>query len=657
MRKLLREKRSLEDLEKRSEEVKKQTRTQKKLNSVEKRAMAENRRDNNVAMAENAQKIHERRREDSEKKEQTDKKSEKLRVEKIKAETKSFMELEKAKEELAKQKNLLEIKQMQIDTERKREKQKEEHAKQTEHQKEENTKHYERVAEEKQKNEENIKYDDEKKRKLAQKIIDDEAIEAAKKQAALAAEHEAKEEAEKEEERKKKAERERKYDIVEMTFRTRGPLGLFFVPEKVPMTLDRDHEPLKRGDEMVSLNGMDLLQYETIDEIMAVLIEATWPKGFQFRRARTDIPGSGGNSNSNNNQNRDGNGGGTHNGNGYNNNNNNNAGGGGSDGVFSSTKITIVSPPILFGMRYDFKVAKFGNRQVTDCQEREVVFSEPYAACKPLKTFGVTDRYREKVVLVQRGICIFPDKSLKVEKSGGAFTVIVNNKNEIIEMPGPKKPLELYKPTVMVTKDTGMFFRQITDILDANSVDGNNKNIVVRMADTPEGCPTLKGEGAAFTMPWTDRKLDGKLHIWNGQAIKSFDVAQGGFGKNWDKEPKRIVIAKPRSACDEKGFSVNVQNSIVIVERGECSFVDKARLIQKVGGIGMVCVNSGPRPRLLMMPAGPDGATDVTISTMMIPFGSFDEIEQFIDSALGTPGKKKALIARAQVKPMPKNGQ
>ena len=128
----------------------------------------------------------------------------------------------------------------------------------------------EQLNEEKKKNEENIKYDEEKKRKLAQKIIEDEAIAAAKKQAAIAAEKEAKEEAEKQEEGEKKAERERQYDIVDITFRTRGPLGLFFVPEKVPMTLDRDHPPLKRGDEMMSLNGMDLLQYETIDEIMAV---------------------------------------------------------------------------------------------------------------------------------------------------------------------------------------------------------------------------------------------------------------------------------------------------------------------------------------------------------------------------------------------------
>ena len=116
-------------------------------------------------------------------------------------------------------------------------------------------------------------------------------------------------------------------------------------------------------------------------------------------------------------------------------------------------------------------------------------------------------------------------------------------------------------------------------------------------------------------------------------------------------------MAEPRTACDDKGFSVNVQNSIVVVERGECSFVDKARLIQKVGGIGMVCVNSSPRPRLLMMPAGPDGAPDVTISAMMIPHGSIDELERLIAETKSTGGKQKTLIARAQVKSNPKTGQ
>ena len=340
-----------------------------------------------------------------------------------------------------------------------------------------------------------------KKRKLAQKIIEDEAIAAAKKQAAIAAEKEAKEEAEKQEEGEKKAERERKYDIVDMTFRTRGPLGLFFVPEQVPMTLDRDHPPLKRGDEMMSLNGMDLLQYETIDEIMAVLIEATWPKGFQFRRPRTDVSGDSEPKTSTASKSQEGAGTDTH-----------------TDKILSSTKMTIVSPAILFGMTYNFQVAKFGNRQVIDCTERKIVFSEPYAACKPLKTFGQNDRYKDKVVFVHRGICMFSDKSERVEENGGAATVVVNNKNDIIEMPGPKKQLNLHKPSVMVSKDTGTFFIQITNILDANNDGGETKHMTIRMADTSEGCNPLKGKGAEYTYPWTNKKLDGKLHIWNGKG-------------------------------------------------------------------------------------------------------------------------------------------
>ena len=48
-----------------------------------------------------------------------------------------------------------------------------------------------------------------------------------------------------------------------------------------------------------------------------------------------------------------------------------------------------------------------------------------------------------------------------------------------------------------------------------------------------------------------------------------------------DERTKTYSLGGTRAACNDKGFSVNVQNSIVVVERGECSFVDKARLIQK----------------------------------------------------------------------------
>ena len=69
--------------------------------------------------------------------------------------------------------------------------------------------------------------------------------------------------------------------------------------------------------------------------------------------------------------------------------------------------------------------------------------------------------------------------------------------------------------------------------------------------------------------------------------------------------------------------------------------------IQKVGGIGMVCVNSMKRPRLLMMPAGPDGATDVRIGGLMIESGAMDTLKNLLAE---TPNGKGTMIARVQVK-------
>ena len=113
---------------------------------------------------------------------------------------------------------------------------------------------------------------------------------------------------------------------------------------------------------MMSLNGMDLLQYETIDEIMAVLIEATWPKGFKFRRPRTDASGGDEPKASTTDQDKQV---------------------ADAKTILSSTKMTIVSPPILFGMTYNFQVAKFGNRQVIDCAERRLCFQSHMQLANP----------------------------------------------------------------------------------------------------------------------------------------------------------------------------------------------------------------------------------------------------------------------------------
>ena len=79
-------------------------------------------RDNNEAKRENDEKSFDKNREQSVKLEEMRKKEEAQRIEKIKAETKNMLQIEKQKEELAKQKSVLEMKTMQIQAERDREK-------------------------------------------------------------------------------------------------------------------------------------------------------------------------------------------------------------------------------------------------------------------------------------------------------------------------------------------------------------------------------------------------------------------------------------------------------------------------------------------------------------------------------------------------------
>lgn len=630
IRKFLIEKRSVEKLERQSEEMRKQTRSQTTLQRVERQETHRMLQDNVRTQAEESEKAAATSYAASKKKEQADKQLEAQRIAAISKETHKLMELEKQKEELAKAKSQLEVKTIQIEHERAREKKQEENSKLVDKSKEETDKYKAEVRTKQKEREENDKSEKEQKAKTVQKMQENEAIRAAEKAAAQEQEREKKEEAEKFLAQKEKEERERKWDIVEMSFKVRGPLGLFFVPDTIPMKLDRDHHTLKAGDEMIDCNGMDLLQYESVEDIMAVLIEATWPRVFKFRRAREQPGGAAAASSS---------GGGDH-------------GGGDAAEFVSSAKMTFTQPSILVGHEVSFQTAKYGMQQILDCKPRALVNAEPADACKPLKTFGVQDKYTEKLVVTTRGVCQFAQKTEFIEKAGGEFTIVINNANDVIAMPAPKgKQKAFEKSSVMITKDDGNFLRQVMKIMDDTYTHVGGAlppPLMAQMASEREGCASITGDGMALARPWQESERgDGQLHVWNGQRIESFDIMLAQFGHGWSHNPVRIVIGNPLSGCDERGFSVNVQNSIVIVERGECSFVDKARLIQKVGGIGMVCVNSMKRPRLLMMPAGPDGATDVRIGGLMIESGAMDTLKNMLAE---TPNGKGTMIARVQVK-------
>ena len=72
----------------------------------------------------------------------------------------------------------------------------------------------------------------------------------------------------------------------------------------------------------------------------------------------------------------------------------------------------------------------------------------------------------------------------------------------------------------------------------------------------------------------------------------------------------------------------------MIVKRGGCSFVDKARNVQKVGGTAIIVLNTRKKPYLFEMPMGPEGAPDVKIPVFMIPYDSEEEIQFLISNGM-----------------------
>lgn len=79
-----------------------------------------------------------------------------------------------------------------------------------------------------------------------------------------------------------------------------------------------------------------------------------------------------------------------------------------------------------------------------------------------------------------------------------------------------------------------------------------------------------------------------------------------------------VVIAKPIRACENiKG----VKDKIVIMERGDCMFVDKARHIQAGGAIAGIVIDNVPNSSSLTSPffaMSGDGTNDVTIPVVFL---------------------------------------
>jgi len=130
------------------------------------------------------------------------------------------------------------------------------------------------------------------------------------------------------------------------------------------------------------------------------------------------------------------------------------------------------------------------------------------------------------------------------------------------------------------------------------------------------------------------------LFMWNGNIhSRKLPVMVATFGEIdrsmlQNVPPSRIILGVPEDGCDDRGFSNRVKGAWVIVKRGGCSFVDKARNVQKVGGTAIIILNTRKKPYLFEMPMGPEGAPDVKIPVFMIPYDSEEEIKFLISNGM-----------------------
>ncbi|KAF2349550.1 PA domain, partial [Trinorchestia longiramus] len=118
-----------------------------------------------------------------------------------------------------------------------------------------------------------------------------------------------------------------------------------------------------------------------------------------------------------------------------------------------------------------------------------------------------------------------------------------------------------------------------------------------------------------------------------------------------------VVVASPYRACETLSNDDEVKGKIVIVERGDCLFIDKARVLQRLGAIGGIVVDNTDSPaegsqseeELPMFAMSGDNASDdVTIPFVFLYRSPAQELLHAISVAAS--GQLTAMLSDASSK-------
>ena len=109
-----------------------------------------------------------------------------------------------------------------------------------------------------------------------------------------------------------------------------------------------------------------------------------------------------------------------------------------------------------------------------------------------------------------------------------------------------------------------------------------------------------------------------------GTMLGSIPFLQAGFGGQLSCTSSPLFAPQPRFGCGAYTSTSNdaIRGSIVVVERGGCTFSDKAAIAQAAGAVGLIVLNQKGNS-FVRMPIDVSEASrhDLTLAVVMIDFG------------------------------------
>lgn len=113
--------------------------------------------------------------------------------------------------------------------------------------------------------------------------------------------------------------------------------------------------------------------------------------------------------------------------------------------------------------------------------------------------------------------------------------------------------------------------------------------------------------------------------LLNNQELKEYQTGTAQFGYDLRKNPGvfgRLLIADPFDACNTlTNSNQDFYDKIVVVKRGNCMFVEKARHVEAAGGVGMIVVDNAEDTTFSTSPLfsmSGDGVNNISIPSVFL---------------------------------------